>query len=324
MRRVFPLLLVLTIVGACHRAPDEITRPDAAPPAAPVEASVATAAPTATAADAGSTPASEFCRGAFTADERRMHEKCSVGDLGSSQSMARAAARLCTRDVDLIVSRSRADFDRDAAHRCVEMLEQKQLVPASETDTVFAHFPCDRVIVGLQPEGQACRYSLECKEGLACVGYRIDRDGTCKKPPAAREACTLQQYGTLVNVAAAEPHHPACAAGAYCDGTTCQSRIARGKACAANDSCAAGLSCIAGKCGPRGAAGTACGATSDCVFGLFCDGPGDRGPGVCAAKRSDGQDCTRQDACKGRCDFPKGPDGHPALNGACVSVCGSG
>ena len=45
---------------------------------------------------------------------------------------------------------------------------------------MFAHFPCDRILVGTQAEGQACLFSIECKEGLACEGYAIGAEGVCK------------------------------------------------------------------------------------------------------------------------------------------------
>lgn len=320
MRRVFALLAALMVVGACHRSPEELPRPDAGTSVA----SATVARPPASPLDAGSSPTRDFCNDVFAADQDRMRQKCALADLGMSQSMARAAGNLCGGDVDLALARKRASFDADAARRCVEMLREKPLAPTSETDTLFAHFPCDRVLVGLQGEGQACRFSVECKDGLACVGYRIGADGVCKKPPAVHEACTLQPYGSILNEAAAAPHHPACVASAYCDGTICQARVPAGKACTRSDSCAGGLSCVGGRCAARAPAGSPCTATSDCVFGLYCESGPDHGAGLCAAKRDDGQECTKQDACKGRCDIPKKPDGHPADKGTCVAVCGSG
>jgi hypothetical protein len=202
------------------------------------------------------------------------------------------------------------------------MLRQKQLTQSSDTDSLFLHFPCDRVILGTQPEGQPCRFSIECKDGLACVGYAIGRDGACSKPPKPGEACTPQPFGTVLTDAAAALHHPACAPGAYCDGRTCQARAGAGKACGKSEVCAPGLSCVGGKCGPRGAVGAVCAVSSDCAFGLWCDRA--TGGGKCAAKQADGQACTAQDACKGRCDLPKGADGKVSGPGKCAAVCGSG
>src|SRR5262249_48353852 len=159
----------------------------------------------------------------------RLRDKCNATDFKLTQSMGHSAANLCFSDLRSGLARSRADFDEVAARKCVEMLQQKQLAQTSETDSLFMHYPCDKVVLGMQPEGQPCRFSIECKDGLACVGYRVGGDGTCKKPPKAGEACTLQPFGTIITEASAALHHPACVAAAYCDGTTCQSRTAAGQ-----------------------------------------------------------------------------------------------
>jgi hypothetical protein len=329
MRRVFPVLAVLAVVGACRQTPDEPSAPDAWGPApsgvrALAKQPSASAAPVASAPDAGPSPTRDFCNDAFTADADRMREKCSPADMNVSQSMARAAANLCTSDLHTALARSRAVFDAEAAGKCVEMLKQKQLTQSTETDTLFQHFPCDRVLLGLEVEGQPCRFSIECKDGLACVGYEIGVDGTCKKPPAVHEACTLQPYGSILNEVASAQHHPACGPGSFCDGTTCQARVPAGKPCGKSAACAVGLSCVDGKCGLRAGVGAPCVTATDCAFSLWCDRAGDAGAGKCAAKRPDGQDCAAADACKGKCDFPKSTPGHPATQGKCLSVCGSG
>jgi hypothetical protein len=331
MRHVFPAIAALVLAAACHSAPEELPPSDASPAPRPsasaVTSSSASGAPSSSppaVEDAGPANLRDFCEGAFTADVERLHDKCSPADLALTQSMARAAANLCTSNLAMAIARSRASFDDDAAHACIAMLKAKQLAQASETDTVFAHAPCDRVLVGQQPVEQPCRFSIECKEGLACVGYKVGVDGTCKKPPAVHEGCTLQPYGTIFNEAAAEPHHPACAAGAFCDGASCQPRVATGKACSNATSCASGLSCVQHTCGRRGAAGAACGVSADCTFGLWCDRSGEGGAGQCAAKRAEGAACTVGETCKGRCDIPRGRDGKPAGPGKCVATCGSG
>jgi len=318
-----------TVIAACHSAPAELVQLDAAPPSPPVPSASSSSSddttdlPDAGEADGGVKAALHaFCSGAFSADEERMRGKCSAPDFTLTQSMGRAAAGVCANDLAIALGRSRATFDADAGRKCVEMLHQKQLAQSSETDMIYSHVPCDRVLVGSQPEGQPCRFSVECRDGLACVGYKIGVDGTCKKPPAAKEACTLQPYGSLVNVAASAMHHPACAAGSFCDGTTCQPRVSPGKACSKSEACATGLSCVMGKCGLRPGTGTACVAAGDCAFGLWCDRGGAGAAGKCAAKRADGQDCTSNDACKGHCELPVKPDGHTP--GKCAAVCSSG
>jgi len=324
--RSVPFVVVAVVLAACIHRPEETSGSDAAPPGS-ASASAPTPSPTPRAAetpDAARTPIDQFCDDVYSADLARMREKCSPADFDVSQSIGRMAAKLCSHDLQMAVGRSRATVDRDAAGKCTEMLRDKALAQTSEVDSVFAHFPCDRVLVGTEGEGQPCLFSIECKEGLACVGYKIGEDGTCKKPPKAKEACTGQPFGTVINDAAAALHHPACAKGAYCDGSTCQPRVAAGKPCDKSDSCAEGLSCVQGKCGARGAVASACAASTDCAYGLWCDRSGDAGGGKCANKHLDAQPCTSEDACKGRCDMPKGKDGRPHPPGTCVAVCGSG
>ena len=317
------------LIAACTHKPDEVPPPPDTGASTPVvriagHQGDAATHPTPVAPDAGRTPVLAFCQDAYAADTDRMKDKCSANDASLTQSMARAAAGLCDHDVRLAIDRSRASFDPDAASKCVEMLHDKALEQTSETDTLFGHFPCDKVLIGLQDEGKPCLFSVECKEGLACVGYKIGVDGTCKKPPKAKAACTAQRYGTIINDAATAPHHPACTKDAYCDETACQPRVAAGKACTQADACAGGLSCVNGQCGARGAEGAACAAATDCTFGLWCDRTGDAGAGKCASKHTQGQACMSEDACKGRCEIPKGKDGKQVLPGMCTSVCGSG
>jgi len=347
MRRTSFLLAALLVPAACREAPPEPSADaaflvpsvtvasgsasasasaDASASGAP-SSSVAAEGPVADAGDADGGPAAEraFCRDAFSADQARMKDRCAAADFALTQTVARAAANLCVSDLNVGLGRGRASFDADAARACVGMLQQKQLASTGEGDTIFLHPPCDRVVLGAQAEGAACRFSIECKDGLACVGYKVGVDGACKKPPKAGEACTLQPFGTIITEAAAALHHPACAAGAWCDGATCQPRAAAGKACGSTAACPSGLSCVNGKCGARGAPGAACSASTDCVFGLTCDGAAAGGvKGKCAPKRAAGDDCVSLDACKGRCDIPKGPDGKPAASGKCAAVCGSG
>lgn len=333
MRRIVPVFVVLALAAACHSAPDELPAPDAGavvarPPASAPSASASASSSVSAAPgeDAGNPILSAFCEGAFAADVDRQRQKCSEKDMAVAASMARSASRLCANNLSLAIARSRATFDDAKAQACVAMLKEKQLAQSSETDTLFQHPPCDRLLVGLQPEGQACRFSIECKEGLSCVGYQVGIDGVCKKPPAVGQACTPQLYGTVYNDAAAQPHHPPCAAGAYCDGKTCQAKVAAGKGCSKSDACSGGLSCVEGKCGARAPVGASCAGPADCTFGLWCDrtAAGGGGTGTCAARHLEGEACTAPEQCKGRCEVPRGRDNKPTGPGKCVATCGSG
>jgi hypothetical protein len=319
-------VVVAVLVGACSRTvPQEQMNPLAAVP----DASSGAAAPHAVREppDAGRADLRAFCTDVYNADNARQAQKCAPKDLAVSQGMARAAANLCADDVNSAFVHGRVSFDADAAKHCVQMLQDTPLSRTSDSDTFFAHYPCDSVLLGQQTEGQACRFSVECKEGLACEGYAIGVDGVCKKPPKVGETCIIQRFGNILNVTAVEPHHPACVAGAWCDGSKCQPRVAAGKACGGSASCTPGLSCVMGKCGNPGATGATCTATGDCAFGSWCDHSASgapAAPGKCAETRPVGAQCPSNDACKGRCDMTDAVDAGAFRFGHCGDVCGSG
>ncbi len=318
-------VFALAAVG-CHKAPEElVTVREAGAVEVSSAGAAGDAAPGAVGSpdDAGRLAVHEFCDDAFGADTEHLRSTCSAVDFKVSEGVARAAGRLCATDIASAMSRARATFDPEAARRCVEMLRARPVTQTSQGDTLFAHAPCDRVLLGAEPEGKPCRYSVECRDGLACVDYRPGVDGTCKKPPRTGEACSYQAFATILNAPAAALHHPECARGAWCDGSTCRARAPAGKACTTSNACAEGLSCTMGKCGPFARTGAACATTADCAFGLWCDRAADGGTGRCAERRAEGQPCTDQDSCKGRCEMPKLLDAAPSGHGSCVSVCGS-
>ena len=316
----------LLVLGCTHTPEENVAPADAAPAATPAHALAdAASGATAEAPDGARTPIESFCDDAYQADLPRLQDKCAPDEFQLSQSMARAASRLCVHDLKVAVERGRAAVDRDAAAACVAMLRGKAQAQTSEADTFFGRAPCDRVLVGAQAAAQPCRFSFECKDGLACIGDTVEADGACARTPKAGEACTPQPFGTVINDSAAALHHAACATGAFCDGSRCQPRAAAGRSCDKTATCATGLVCAQGKCRPPADAGGPCAAASDCKFGLWCDhGDADAGAGKCATKRDAGQACPTIDACKGRCDQPKGKDGHAHLPGTCAAVCGSG
>jgi hypothetical protein len=324
---------VVVLAAACHGPPDEQVKPlDAGSPAVTATGVAKTDGATTAALpvwppppDGGRADLRAFCTDAYAADNARLAQKCTPKDLQVSQGMARAAANLCVDDTHSAVRHGRASFDADAAKHCVQMLQDTPLARSSDSDTIFAHYPCDSVLLGQQAEGQPCLFSVECKEGLACEGYAIGVDGVCKKPPKVGEACIIQRFGNILNVQAVEPHHPACAAGAWCDGTKCQPRAAAGKPCKESGVCAGGLSCVMGKCGKPAVDGAACAATSDCTFGSICEPGGDAGAKVCAPRHAAGAPCTAPEQCKGRCDMTDAVDAGGGVRiGHCSDVCGSG
>ena len=203
---------------------------------------------------------------------------------------------------------------------------RSSVLEGKQEATFFEHFPCDRVLLGTEDAGERCRFSVECKDGLACVVTPPGPEGTCTRPPAEGSACSRQSISSTLNGAAAELHHPACAKGSFCDGRTCRSRVRTGTSCVSSESCADGLACVVGKCGAPVTAGSSCEKSADCVFGLWCASAADASArrGQCREKLPEGAECASPYSCKGRCDMGTGLDGKALDHGKCVSVCGSG
>lgn len=320
------LLPLLTGAGGCRHEPaEQLTSHDAGGAATPGLLGLDGALGAQSAQDGGRADVRSFCGDVYAADNARMSTRCLAKDIAIAQGMARAAGTLCTDDMNAAVARARVDFDADAAKHCIQMLQDSPMTRASVYDTLFAHYPCDAVLLGQQAADQPCRFSVECQNGLACEGYAIGVDGTCKKPPAVGEACIAQRFGTILSESAAHLHHPDCAAGAYCEGKACAPLVAPGKACVAPLSCAGGLSCVMSKCVKLSADGGGCFSTSDCVYGDWCDRTSGAARGKCAPKRNTGADCPSPDACKGRCDsVTPGADAGAGKPGRCQDVCSSG
>jgi hypothetical protein len=238
--------------------------------------------------------------------------------MDAPEKLARAAAKLCTRDLATLLGAGHATFDAAAAKKCVATIKTVPEKKPMEGETFFSRTPCDRVVLGTRGEGEACRWPPECKDGLACDGYKVGTDGTCKKLAPVGGKCSTQAYGGIFNELALAVHHGPCAKGAYCQAGTCVARGAAGVPCARSSQCADGLVCTMSKCAAALAtAGGACSRTADCAEGLYCDTASSK----CAAKKSAGEACA-SDECKGYCDVPpKEPKG---TAGKCVSSCGSG
>ena len=156
--------------------------------------------------------------------------------------MERSRLRICARETSSRLSGDRAPISDPRGGQEVRGHAAPEAAPRrpARTRPLLASMPrAISVVRGTQQAGQPCRFSVECKNGLACVGYRPGVDGTCKKPAAPKEACTSQPYGSILNEAAARVHlHPACVPGAYCDGTTCQPRVLPARRAVAGRTCA--------------------------------------------------------------------------------------
>ena len=185
--------------------------------------------------------------------------------------------------------------------------------------TAMASASCRAAVVGLVAETESCRVDYECADGLTCVGWTNDSDGTCKRPPSIGESCAygLPDAATFSITSYVFPFgaHPGCAIGAYCD-RTCKPLGAASDACLQGNACAVGLVCVEQRCTASGftAEGGACLANSDCVDRTYCARAAMEPAGRCTAKRSAGAACANKSECLGLCD---------AASGTCAAFCGA-
>jgi hypothetical protein len=106
---------------------------------------------------------------------------------------------------------------------------------------------CEGILKGTLPEGAACRSSLECSEGLRCVGVGPTDMGRCA-PPRHRGAC-----GLSVDTLAAHTRqtrfdlaHPECVG--HCATRACADDTPLGGACRSHVECGRGRHCAQGRC----------------------------------------------------------------------------
>jgi hypothetical protein len=327
--RIAPLLFIALVV-AC-RSPAEPMSSDAGAFAPAAASESASAAPTSSAEPEkeppGKYPAIDaFCASSYGADIDAARAKCSAEEMKTQESVVKLAARVCRRDLELLQDQKRWTFDEKSAEACVALLKSAPQPDTKihEGETFFLKPPCDKISIGARAEGESCLFPPECKDGLACDGYKVGKLGACKKPTKVGDACSVQAYGSVLSELAANVHHAPCAKGAYCtESGKCAARAKGGDACEQHKGCVEGLWCIAGRCSkaPFAAAAATCAKTSDCAFGLFCDEGQTKK--ICATKRAAGETCTG-DQCKGWCDLPPKKIGREQEPGVCKSACGSG
>ena len=185
---------------------------------------------------------------------------------------------------------------------------------------------CDLVFRGLVAENGACAMDADCVDGLTCVGFSPNADGTCKKPPALDEACgkAPSEGGSIsLEINHTFGSHQDCATGAYCSASKCVAQRNPGESCSDDKQCAGGKLCRLNVCGDVGDADLdgPCKENDDCKSGLYCNAPSFNTQGTCQTKLGTGAACgtSNNNPCKGRCDRPDG-----GSTGTCQPFCSSG
>ena len=286
--------------------------------------------------------ASSFCKGTYELLYDSYDACCTAGDKTTLRyqlifNQLGIIKESCSPQLEASVAAGRISVDTQAHDACVSAYTSffaggtcgKDLTPFLDM-TVAG---CDKAFVGRQDLGLPCLRDYECKDGLTCIGFAGNTDGSCKKPPATGADCGAGKGdagGGDAIVAYAFGDHPRCEVDAVCNATAhrCVARVAANGACAATEQCAAGLTCLLGRCdsGMPANVGGACKSNHDCNGMILYCAAGDAGVGsVCAKKNAAGTPCTAAgplggSACSGQCAVV----GDAAAAPVCVSFCGSG
>lgn len=155
---------------------------------------------------------------------------------------------------------------------------------------------CVGILHGTLEPGAQCRSSLECKDGLRCLGVGPTDPGVCGPPARAGAFCetAVDPLAVYVREDGYETRHPACAG--FCDRNRCADPVDVGAACRTNAECGRDRRCTDRVCveGARAKAGEAC-LGGDCERGLRCV---DR---RCARPKPAGEACAKDAECLAAC-----------------------
>lgn len=151
---------------------------------------------------------------------------------------------------------------------------------------------CKDILRGQMNENEACRSSLECKEGLHCAGLRVSAPGKCV--PRAKDG---QRCGgvadTLASFVSQDPEakHPLCEG--ICDRKRCAPAARAGEKCISAVQCGPTALCLDGKCSerPLPKAGEAC-------LGKLCEKGAVCAKDKCVAEKRLAEVCTTDDECR--------------------------
>jgi hypothetical protein len=243
--------------------------------------------------------AEALCRALHALPEQRRAACC-------NQKMRIDLSGECVRMLSAALRAKAVTLDKTAVKNCENALSDS-LAACDWVGPWPVVLPaaCEGLVAGTRPVGARCRSSLECRDGLRCLGVGPTDVGTCGPPRAIGASC-----GTAVDPLAAftldteiDRTHPEC--GGYCDRRHCVGALATGASCVSSASCGSRGRCAGGHCvaSEAGAAGAPC-TDGGCGRGLRCV------RGRCVAPLASGQKCTQPFECRGGCK-----------NGSCGMDC---
>ncbi|TKD07420.1 hypothetical protein [Polyangium fumosum] len=302
MRPAFLLLFVFGVFGGCTCGKDAGSgaTPSASAPASAAPSASAPAANTSTPDDevrpvypkTNDPPdplAEKLCDALHGVPTKRRATCC-----GHAPGFSLAAE--CTRTLSYALREKAVTVDAAAADACIAAME-KAHEGCAWVGPTGAPLPaaCDGLVRGVLAEDKPCRSSLECGDGLRCLGVGPTDTGTCRRPLPTGFPCgvSVDTLAALTRQDTFEARHPECSG--YCAQRRCRELVAEGGACKLDVACGAGKICDDGKCraGALPGEGRTCKLT--CAAGLRCE------KGQCVGPKEEGAACERDVECRGGC-----------------------
>ncbi|MCK6544805.1 hypothetical protein L6R52_02985 [Myxococcota bacterium] len=314
MRATLTALTLTTLAAACTRTPTEPT------PATATVAEPATRTPARSGDDKEYDTSVRPVYAATASVDPLVTRVCEA-----LHGLPRKRRAACCSEQPGVVLTSECERNLGAAFASKALTLDPRAVAACETAMADAHAGCDWVgpwspelptacrglVEGTLELGAKCRSSLECRDGLRCLGAGPTDPGVCGPPLAAGRMCstavdTLAVYARQDDF---EKTHPSCRG--YCERNRCLDSLPIGGKCSNNSECGTGNRCAEGKCveGSFAPEGAAC-LGGDCAPGLRCTA------GRCVAPKPLGAECSSDTECLAGCVIPDG-----ATRGTCAMRC---
>jgi hypothetical protein len=249
--------------------------------------------------------AQRFCDAVQLLPEQRKAECC-----GGSAVTAQGLSAQCVRTLTFALGQRAVTLAPADVDACVAAVTKATSGCDWVTGFGFAMPPeCDGIIKGTLAEKATCRSSLECAEGMRCIGLSTVDLGTCGKPKETRAMCNIanDMMATFTRQDGLERAHPECEG--FCAYGHCFDAVAEGGACKSDRECGSAR-CEAGKCtrAKLPAVGEACAGA--CAYGARCLA------GKCVAPKAEGEACSANEECRGMCARGDGGAG-----GTCSKTC---
>jgi hypothetical protein len=247
-----------------------------------------------------------YCDAVQLLPEKRKAECCaaplSPPPFGAQQCVRTLTAAIHARAVTL----SPLDLDR-----CLEAVTRATTgcdwVTSSAAPLPLA---CRGIVRGALLANAPCRSSLECGDGMRCLGLSTIDVGTCGPPKPSGSQCNaaIDTLATYTREDGVDRAHPECSG--YCARFRCTDAIPVGGACKLDAQCGGHARCEGGRCTqtPVPVVGEAC--SIECANGARCF------RGECVTPKGEGDACESMAQCRGLC---VGADG--GVQGACAKSC---